>query len=244
MYRLEHLFTWMRTEHNEIFKPHEQEDMKNRNIGLIVSLLLISQWGLSQLKVSSDGHVGIGTNNPVTRLHVYGEGLVDSHAGPWESAIRTRIHNKNTSAYSLWNGFYGKEVFFVNGEGWVWSRQGLYVGTDSSVMLKRSAIEKPLESVMKLHGIRFTYSDGKNNNSSNNYHLGLVSQEVEQVVPEAVKIMPDSLMSVSYSDLVPLLVEAMKEQQYQISELHMALNEQEEEIAKIKSRRWFRKKTE
>ena len=92
-------------------------------------------------------------------------------------------------------------------------------------------------------GGKDTYSDGKNNNSSNNYHLGLVSQEVEQVVPEAVKIMPDSLLSVSYSDLVPLLVEAMKEQQGQISELQMALLEQEAEITKIKSRRWFKKRT-
>lgn len=217
--------------------------MKKRNLGLIVSLLLISQWGWSQLKVNSDGDVGIGTSNPVTRLHVYGEGLVDSHAEPWESAFRTRIHNRNTNAYSLWNEFYSKEVFFVNGEGWVFARQGLYVGTDSSVMVNRSAIEKPLESVMKLHGIRFTYSEGKNNNSSNNYRLGLIAQELEQVVPEAVKIMPDSLLSVSYSDLVPLLIEAMKEQQSQISDLQMTLLNQEEEIAKIKSRRWFKKKT-
>lgn len=217
--------------------------MRYKNILLGLCLLMISQWGYSQLKLTPDGHLGIGTNNPLTRLHVYGEGLIDSHAIPWESALRTKVYNQNTSAYSLWNEFYGKEVFFVNGEGWVWSRQGLYVGTDSSVILKRSAIEKPLESVMKLNGIRFTYSDGKNNNSSNNYRLGLVAQEVEQVVPDAVKVMPDKLQAVSYTELVPLLIEAMKEQQNQILELQMALNEQKEEIAKVKSRRWYKKKT-
>jgi len=226
-----------------MYKPHEQEVMKNRDIGLIISMLLISQWGMSQLKVTRDGQVGIGTNNPVARLHVYGEGLVDSHAEPWESAIRTMIYNKNTNAYSLWNGFYTKEVFFVNGEGWVWSRQGLYVGSDSSVILKRSAIEKPLESVMKLNGIRFSYREGSGNNFSDIQSMGLVAQEVEQVVPDAVKVLPDSLQAVSYTQLVPLLIEAMKEQQNQISELQMSLLNQEEEIAKIKSRRWFKKKT-
>ncbi len=217
--------------------------MSYKNILLGLSLLMISQWGWSQLKVSNDGHVGIGTNNPVTRLHVYGEGLIDSHAEPWESAFRTKIYNQNTSAYSLWNEFYGKEVFFVNGEGWIWSGQGAYIGADSSLLQNRSYIDSPLESVMKLNGIRFAYSDGKNNNSSNNYRLGLIAQELEQVVPEAVKIMPDSLQAVSYTQLVPLLIEAMKEQQSQISDLQMTLHNQEEEIAKIKSRRWFKKKT-
>jgi hypothetical protein len=217
--------------------------MSYRNILLGLSLLMISQWGYSQLKVTPDGQVGIGTNNPTARLHVYGEGLIESHTEPWESAFMTRVHNRNTNAYNLWNGYYDKEVFFVNGEGWSWSRQGAYVGTDNSLIKNRSNIQSPLESVMKLNGIRFTYSDGKGHNSSNNYRLGLVAQELEQVVPEAVKIMPDSLLSVSYSDLVPLLVEAMKEQQSQISELQMALNEQDQEINKIKSRRWFKKKT-
>ncbi len=218
--------------------------MSYRNILLVLSLLMISQWGYSQLKVSPDGHVGIGINNPKTRLHVYGEALIDSHTLPWQSAFQTRVYNKNTSAYSLWNGYSESEVFFVNGEGWSWSGQGAYIATDSSLLQNRSKIHSPLESVMKLNGIRFIYSDGKGHNSSNNYRLGLVAQELEQVVPEAVKIMPDSLMSVSYSDLVPLLVEAMKEQQNQISELQMALNEQEVEINKIKSRRWFKKKTQ
>ena len=217
--------------------------MSYRNILLGLSLLMICQWGYSQLKVTPDGHVGIGTNNPIARLHVYGEGLIDSHTLPWQSAFQTKVYNKNTSAYSLWNGYSEKEVFFVNGEGWMWSGQGAYIGTDSSLLQNRSNIQSPLESVMKLNGIRFTYSDGKGHNSSNNYRLGLVAQELEQVVPEAVKIMPDSLLAVSYSDLVPLLVEAMKEQQSQISELQMALNEQEEEINRIKSRRWFKKKT-
>jgi len=217
--------------------------MSIKNILLLVSLCLTSQWSFSQLKVKPDGNVGLGTNNPMARLHVYGEGLIDSHAEPWDRAFWTRIQNRNTSAYSLWNGYYGKEVFFVNGEGWLWSRQGAYVGTDSSLIQNRSVILSPLESVMQLTGVRFTYREGKGNKGSNIYHLGLVAQDLEQVVPDAVKIMPDSLRAVSYSELVPLLVEAMKEQQEQISELQLALLEQEEEITKIKSRRWFRKKT-
>lgn len=208
-----------------------------------MGLIVISQWGYSQLKVKPDGHVGIGTSDPVTRLHVYGETLIESHAAPWESALRTRVHNQHSSAYTLWNAFYGKEVFFVNGAGWLWSRQGTFVGTDSSQIRSRSLIQNPLTTVLQLKGIRFSYRDEPGNAPSANYHMGLVAQNVQQVAPDAARMMPDSLMAVSYTQLVPLLVEAIKEQQEQISGLHTALLAQEQEISKIKSRRWFRKKT-
>lgn len=217
--------------------------MNRRQIALGMGLLFASQCGFSQLKVNTDGQVGIGTNHPVARLHVYGEGLIESHAGPWERAFSTRIHTKNASAYSLWNADYNKEVFFVNGEGWMWSRQGAYVGTDSSLIRNRSSIPSALEKVTQLEGIRFSSGEGMGNQSPNGYHMGLVAQEVEQVVPEAVRTMPDSLLAVSYEELVPLLVEAIKEQQSQISELRMALHGQQEDINKVKNRRWFRKKT-
>ena len=67
------------------------------------------------------------------------------------------------------------------------------------------------------------------------------SQEVEQVVPGVVRVMEDSTMAVAYTDLVPLLVEAMKEQQVHIESLQATLNIQAEEISRIKQRRWFRK---
>ena len=217
--------------------------MTYKNILFCTVLLIFSQWGFSQLKVKPDGHVGIGTSDPFTRLHVYGETLIESHAAPWESAVLTRVYNKNTSAYTLRNAYYGKEVFLVNGEGWLWSRQGAYVGTDSSLIGSKSPIQNPLAAVLQLNGIRFSYRDEPGNGPSVNYRMGLVAQEVNQVAPEATRMMPDSLMAVSYAQLLPLLVEAIKEQQAQISELQGALFAQEEEIGKIKNRRWFRKKT-
>jgi hypothetical protein len=49
--------------------------------------------------------------------------------------------------------------------------------------------------------------------------LGLIAQEVEEFVPEAVRTAPNGYKSISYSNLVGLLIEAMKEQQKIIDSL-------------------------
>ena len=56
--------------------------------------------------------------------------------------------------------------------------------------------------------------------SENSDEIGLIAQEVELIVPEAVKDSSlTTLKAVNYSGLVGLLVEAIKEQQKQINEL-------------------------
>ena len=49
--------------------------------------------------------------------------------------------------------------------------------------------------------------------------IGVVAQEVEKVVPEVVKTYENGLMGVAYDQLIGLLIEGIKEQQDQITEL-------------------------
>ncbi|MBM3405286.1 MAG: T9SS type A sorting domain-containing protein [Bacteroidetes bacterium] len=54
-------------------------------------------------------------------------------------------------------------------------------------------------------------------------YLGLIAQEVERVVPEAVRTMPDGTKTLSYANMIGLLVEAIKEQQIQIDSITSVL---------------------
>ncbi len=47
----------------------------------------------------------------------------------------------------------------------------------------------------------------------------MIAQEVEEVLPEIVKEGPDGDKAVSYTELVPILTEAIKQQQKQIENL-------------------------
>ena len=57
--------------------------------------------------------------------------------------------------------------------------------------------------------------------------MGVVAQEVEKVIPEVIRTRIDGLKAVSYSSMVGLLIEAMKEQQNEIEKLKL-------EVASIK----------
>ena len=49
--------------------------------------------------------------------------------------------------------------------------------------------------------------------------VGLIAQEVQKVLPEIVQTRPNGTLAIQYDKVVPLLVEAIKEQQNQIEEL-------------------------
>ena len=80
------------------------------------------------------------------------------------------------------------------------------------------SIENPVEITKQLNGVRFDWID--NNKPS----LGLIAQEVEKVLPELVETNSEGIKSVSYSNMVGLLIEAIKEQQVRIEELERKLN--------------------
>jgi hypothetical protein len=76
-------------------------------------------------------------------------------------------------------------------------------------------IENALDKVQRLSGVAF---DWKKNGE---HDVGLIAEDVSQVVPEAVAFEPNGkdAKSLDYARLVPILIEAIKEQQKQIEEL-------------------------
>lgn len=54
-------------------------------------------------------------------------------------------------------------------------------------------------------------------------HYGLIAQELQSVLPDLVYENAEGLLGINYIELIPLLVQAMKEQQLQIEELQLAV---------------------
>jgi Chaperone of endosialidase len=77
-------------------------------------------------------------------------------------------------------------------------------------------IENPLE---KIQEIKFTWIEDTNFHGNKGQDYGVIAQEVEKILPEAVQTRKTGMKAVRYEKLIPLLIEVVKEQQKQIDEL-------------------------
>ncbi len=80
-----------------------------------------------------------------------------------------------------------------------------------------------LAIVEQLRGVTFNWDQDADPsmNFDDRNHVGFIAQEVEVVLPQAVTTADDERQtkSVAYSEVVPVLVEAIKQQQAQIEAL-------------------------
>jgi hypothetical protein len=79
-------------------------------------------------------------------------------------------------------------------------------------------IDNAMMIINELEGVRFEWID--NNKSS----MGLIAQDTEEVLPEVVETNENGVKSVSYGNIIGVLIEAIKEQQIRIEELERKLN--------------------
>lgn len=77
-------------------------------------------------------------------------------------------------------------------------------------------IASPLFKVQNLRGVSYVKNDKE--------EIGVIAQEVETVLPEVVRTGEDGYKSVTYGNMVGLLIEAIKEQQSQIDVLKREIN--------------------
>lgn len=88
--------------------------------------------------------------------------------------------------------------------------------SDITLKTNLERLSNPSDILQKINGYSFDWKDG----SGSSY--GVVAQEVEQVLPNSVKT--DTTKSVNYSSLIPVLIEALKEQTTKIDQLETLIN--------------------
>jgi len=90
-----------------------------------------------------------------------------------------------------------------------------------------SKINDALNGILSLNGVTYLYNTSKypELGLSNEPQIGFIAQELEQVYPQLVITKENGFKAVNYAQLVPVLVEAIKQQQTMIEELQQHMNE-------------------
>ena len=198
------------------------------------------------------GNIGVGTTTPSDKLHVVGNlrvtGTIKDSSGDAGGAgqfltstgtgtnwiTSSAVVNRSTDNENLvrYPTFESSDVAGIVNELFVAPSKlqfrpstGTLSATVFTSLSDRTQKEdiRPIENaigiVNQLTGVRYNWK-----NSINQPSIGLIAQDVEEVIPEVVVEMADGLKSVSYGNIVAVLIEAIKEQQVRIEELEDRLN--------------------
>ena len=98
-------------------------------------------------------------------------------------------------------------------------------------------IDTPLNKIQNIRGISFKWKKAEypEMGFDDDRHYGFIAQEVEQIIPDLVRTNNDGYKAIEYTNMVAILVEAMKEQQTQIETLENLIETQQQQIDQLKT---------
>ncbi len=169
-----------------------------------------------RLTIKSNGNIGIGTTTPSAALEINGLGPTfriryNSSASYWDLS---HLPSDGSFVYR-YNPGSGVSIVAKVGPDGTW-----YALSDSNLKENISPLANPIEEIKAINGIKFNWKD---QNLVAGQRIGVIADEVEKVLPEAVSMNEDGNKMISYGSLISLLIEAVKEQQKTIETLQQEL---------------------
>ncbi|MFZ1948290.1 MAG: tail fiber domain-containing protein [bacterium] len=162
------------------------------------------------VSVDTLGNVGMGTGPDTTyRLNLAGKGYASVG---WRTPGNVAIGTSDPGGYKL----------YVQGTAY---STGGWSSSDARLKDRIEPIAGALSKAIALKGVSFEWrrAEFPDRGLPEGRHYGLIAQEVEKVLPEAVQIGPDGDRAVAYNEIIPVLVEALKAQEARIQTLERQL---------------------
>ena len=200
--------------------------------------------GANAMTINSSQRVGIGTTSPASKLHIdqsLDNVLIVSdnpHATTNATSgisfgghsngnvyVDTKTHTGGTIDFRCGEGTeqgYTRtwlQVDTTNGQSKFVNDVVAYASSDKRLKENIKNIDNPLEKISMINGITFDWINNEKAHSNLGSDIGVIAQEIEEVLPEVVTTRDNGYKAVKYEKIVPLLIEAIKEQQEQIEEL-------------------------
>ena len=126
----------------------------------------------------------------------------------------------NVDSSANWNfkNTVGTNVVTISNGGALVASGDVTAFSDARVKENVETLPNALESVKQMRGVVY------NKIGADTQSVGVIAQELEEVVPQLVHTDEEGMKSVAYGNITAVLIEALKEQQVQIEELKAKLD--------------------
>jgi len=192
--------------------------------------------------IANNGNVGINQSTPTGKLHISGGDRgtsirVDSSSNAAIALKNTtanreyQIFAQDDGALSIYEEIGGAYRFklFNNGNlaigttsdngykfyvsGTIYATGNITANSDLTLKKNLELITNPTDKLMQLNGYSYQWKE------DDSHQYGVIAQEVEKILPYAVSTGNDGIKGVSYNQIIPVLIEAVKEQKKELEEL-------------------------
>jgi len=146
-----------------------------------------------------------------------GPAFMSFHRSP-QYAVNFGLDNDNVLRVGGWSASANRMQLDMSGN--VTFAGDVTAYSDARVKENVHTIENALDKTLQLRGVTYNRTDSEDKSTK----VGVIAQEVLEVVPEVVNQDASGMYNVSYGNLTAVLIEAIKEQQKQIDELKEIIN--------------------
>ena len=116
---------------------------------------------------------------------------------------------------------FANDAVTINGD--------LTLASDARLKSNILSLGATLSKLLKIDGKRYTFKE------SGKESVGVLAQEIQEVFPELVKTNKEGLLSVNYQGLIPVLINAVKEQQQNLEKVQKEKADLEARIQKLEA---------
>ncbi|NOT52462.1 MAG: hypothetical protein HOP10_14425 [Chitinophagaceae bacterium] len=188
------------------------------------------------MTVLENGNIGIGTTNPhallqfantaVNRKLILYETVNNDHQyygfGINGGMLRYQVDDVSSehTFFAATGAGTSQYVFAVHGDGNIFA-PGIFTSTSDARLKKNiTALGTTLDKIKELNGYTYNWISPTRDQRQ---QIGLLAQDVQKLFPQLVTEFKgdndENVLGVNYLGLIPVLIEAIKEQQKQIEEL-------------------------
>ena len=198
---------------------------------------------VERMRITSGGLVGIGTTTPTAKFCVSNGGAAGLEVNAQTSGVDMFTYNRSSGAY-VYFSLDGSELRFNiagaekmrllgsgnlaintsadNGyklyvAGTIYATGNITANSDLTLKKNLELITNPTDKLMQLNGYSYQWKE------DDSHQYGVIAQEVEKILPYAVSTGNDGIKGVSYNQIIPVLIEAVKEQKAKIENLEILL---------------------